>query len=161
MQYNTSHLCDLYIDQVDVLEPMMTNFGGRFSFGGIVQTVKCFESQGLIQTALSEDGLGRVLLIDAGGSLRRAVLDAKLAELATQNNWEGIVVYGCVRDVDSIEQLDIGIQAIASIPVGADITDVGEIDIPVNFGGVTFLPNDHLYADSTGIILSPDPLESE
>lgn len=161
MQYNTSQLCDLYIDRVDVLEPMMTNFGGRMSFGGMVRTIKCFESQGILHTVLSEDGLGRVLLVDAGGSLRSAVIDIELAELATQNNWEGIVVYGCVRDVDSIDQLDIGIQAIASMPVGADTNEVGEIDIPVNFGGVTFLPGDHVYADSTGVILSPDPLDIE
>ena len=38
---------------------------------------------------------------------------------------------------------------------------VKETDLPVNFGGVTFLPDDHLYADTTGVILSPDALDIE
>lgn len=161
MQYNTSELCDMYLDSVDVVEPMFANFGGRNSFGGEVATVKCHESFGLIRDILQENGLGKVLVIDGGGSLRRALVDFELAELALDNGWEGIIVYGCIREVDLIDELDIGIQALASIPVLAlDNTD-GEIDTLVNFGGVTFLPEDHVYADSTGVILSPEKLDIE
>ena len=159
MHYNTSLLCDVYADTVDVVEPLLTNFGGRNSFAGEVVTIKCFESVGLIYKTLAQNGAGKVLLIDGGGSLRRALVDASIAELAVANNWEGIIVYGTVRDVDALEELDIGIQAIASIPVGADGNSVGELEIPVNFGGVTFLPGDHIYADNTGVILSPEPLD--
>ena len=128
MEYNTSELCDIYQDMVDVLEPMLCSFGGRASFGG---------------------------------SMRRALIDSEIATTAAENEWEGIVCYGCVREVDILEDLDIGIQALAAIPVGADHKDVGETDLPVNFGGVTFLPDDHLYADTTGVILSPDALDIE
>ncbi len=159
MEYNTSELCDMYLDVVDVVEPMFSNYGGCSSFGGAISTVKCFEDNGLITETLQQEGEGRVLLVDGGGSLRRALIDAETAELAVSNNWEGIIVYGSVRDVDALEELDIGIQAMASIPVGADNQAVGESDIPVNFGGVTFLPDDHVYADNTGIILSPEPLD--
>ena len=106
-------------------------------------------------------GVGRVLLIDGGGSMRRALIDSEIATTAAENEWEGIVCYGCVREVDILEDLDIGIQALAAIPVGADSKDIGETDLPVNFGGVTFLPDDHLYADTTGVILSPDALDIE
>lgn len=161
MEYNTSALCDIYLDQVDVVEPMFSNFGGSASFAGQVTTVKCYEDNGLIREILEQDGLGRVLLIDGGGSLRRALIDAELASLAEENEWEGIVVYGCVREVDELEDMSIGIQAIASIPVGSTAQGVGEVDIPVNFGGVTFLPEDYLYADNTGVILSQEPLDIE
>ncbi|RUO18874.1 ribonuclease E activity regulator RraA [Aliidiomarina haloalkalitolerans] len=161
MEYNTSELCDLYADQIDVVEPMFVNYGGRTSFGGQVVTVKCHEDKGLIEQALEQPGAGKVLLVDGGGSLRRAIIDIGIAELALENDWEGIICYGCVRDVDALEDLDIGIQAIASIPVGAPAECVGEADIAVNFGGVTFLPEDHIYADSTGVILSPEPLDIE
>lgn len=161
MEYNTSELCNTYMEMVDVVEPMFSSFGGRSSFGGMVSTIKCFEASGLIIEAVKENGVGRVLLIDGGGSLRRALIDADIAETAADNGWEGIVCYGCVREVDALEELDIGIQALASIPVGASDSDVGELDIPVNFGGVTFLPEDHLYADTTGVILSPEPLDIE
>ncbi|WP_417870559.1 ribonuclease E activity regulator RraA [Vibrio furnissii] len=160
MEYNTSALCDIYLDQVDVVEPMFSNFGGCASFAGQVTTIKCFEDNGLIRETLEQDGLGRVLLIDGGGSLRRALVDAELAAIAEENEWEGIVVYGCVREVDELEDMSIGIQALASIPVGAPAQGIGEVDVPVNFGGVTFLPEDYLYADNTGIILSQEPLNT-
>ncbi len=161
MEYNTSALCDIYLDQVDVVEPMFSNFGGSASFAGQITTIKCFEDNGLIRETLEQDGVGRVLLIDGGGSLRRALIDAELAALAEENEWEGIVVYGCVREVDELEDMSIGIQAMAAIPVGANNQGIGELDVPVNFGGVTFLPEDYLYADNTGVILSQEPLNVE
>ena len=140
---------------------MFSNYGNCSSFGGSIVTVKCFEDNGLIAKALSEDGTGQVLLVDGGGSLRRALIDVSVGELAVNNNWEGIIVYGSVRDVDALEELDLGIQALASIPIGADDHGIGEIDVPVNFGGVSFLPGDHVYADNTGMILSPEALDIE
>ena len=78
MEYNTSELCDTYSDLVDVVEPMFSSFGGRNSFGGTISTIKCFEANGLIRELIKENGVGRVLLIDGGGSLRRALLDAEI-----------------------------------------------------------------------------------
>ncbi len=103
--------------------------------------------------------MGKVLLIDGGGSLRRALVDAENVQLAMENDWEGIICYGSVRDVDLLEEYDIGIHAINAIPVSAESREVGDLDIAVNFAGVTFLPEDFVYADNTGIVLSPEPLE--
>jgi regulator of ribonuclease activity A len=159
MEYNTSELCDLFTDSVDVVEPIFASYGGRISFGGEITTIKCYEDKGLVDRVLAENGEGKVLLIDGGGSLRRALLDAKMAQLAVDNEWEGIVCFGSVREIDALEELDIGIFAVGTIPVLADDEQTGDIDLAVNFAGVTFLPEDHLYADSTGIILSPEPLD--
>ena len=161
MDYSTSDLCDHFADVVDVLEPMFINFGGRHSFGGRIKTVKCFENNELIREILSQDGTEQVLLIDGGGSTRRALIDIELAELAFENNWNGIVVFGAVRHVDELEELDVGIQAIASIPVAADSEGAGENGIGVNFAGVSFFDDDFIYADSTGIVLSAEELELE
>lgn len=161
MKYDTSELCDIYHEDVNVVEPIFANFGGRTSFGGRITTVKCFEDNGILYDILEEEGEGRVLVIDGGGSVRRALIDAELANLALQNNWEGIVVYGAVRQVDELAELDVGIQALASTPAGADGQGIGESDIRTNFGGVTFFSGDHLYADNTGIILSEEALDIE
>ncbi|QZI77090.1 ribonuclease E activity regulator RraA [Pasteurella multocida] len=159
MYIDTSELCDIYLDQVDVVEPIFSSFGGVNRFYGKVTTVKCFGNNGLITDILEENGEGRVLLIDGGGAVRRALVDAELAQLAVDNGWEGIIVYGAVRQIQQLEEMDIGIHALAPIPVGADKQNIGEIDVPVNFGGVTFFPEDYVYADLTGIILSQEPLE--
>ena len=110
MEYNTSELCNMYADLIDVLEPIFSNYGGKSSFGGQVVTVKCFEHNGLISKVLEQDGTGKVLIIDGGGSTRRALIDISVAELAVDNGWEGIICYGSVRDVDAIEELELGIQ---------------------------------------------------
>ena len=159
MFIDTSELCDLYAEQVDVVEPIFSSFGGVSHFYGKVTTVKCFESNGLIAEVLEENGEGRVLVIDGGGAVRRGLIDAELAQLAVDNGWEGIIVYGAVRQIQQLENLDIGIHALAPIPVSADESSAGESDVPVNFGGVTFFPEDYIYADLTGIILSQEPLD--
>ncbi|MXP66998.1 ribonuclease E activity regulator RraA [Pantoea sp. Nvir] len=158
MKYDTSELCDIYYEEVNVVEPFFLSFGHRISFGGQITTVKCFEDNGLLYDLLEENGQGRVLVVDGGGSMRRALVDANLARLAVENEWEGLVIYGSVRQVEDLEGLEIGIQAIAAIPVGAAGAGIGESNVRVNFGGVTFFSGDHLYADNTGIILSEDPL---
>lgn len=161
MEYNTSELCNIYADLIDVVEPIFSNYGGRNSFGGKVVTVKCFESNGLISKLVAEDGVGKVLVIDGGGSTRRALIDFNIAETAEKNGWEGIICYGSLRDVDALEEVNIGIQCLVSIPVGAADDISGESDLAINFASVTFLPDDHIYADNTGVILSPEPLDIE
>jgi len=161
MQYNTSELCDFYADLIDVIDPIFCNYGGLSSFGGKVVTLKCFENLGLITQLASLDGTGKILVIDGGGSTRRALIDANIAQTAADNGWQGIICYGSVRDVDALEEIEIGIQALVAIPVGASDQTIGETDIAINFAGVTVLPDDHIYADNTGIILSPEPLDIE
>lgn len=161
MQYNTSELCDLYADLIDVVDPIFCNFGGCSSFAGKVVTLKCFEDLGLINELIQLDGTGKVLVIDGGGSTRRALIDAAVAKCAASNGWEGIICYGSVRDVDALEEIEMGIQALVSIPVGASDQSIGETDIAINFAGVTILPDDHIYADNTGIILSAEPVDIE
>ena len=161
MFIDTSELCDLYADQVDVVEPIFSSFGGISAFYGKVTTIKCFENNGLIAEVLEENGKGRVLVVDGGGAVRRGLIDAELAQIAADNGWEGIIVYGAVRQIQQLENINLGIHALAPIPVSADESNIGESDIPVNFGGVTFFPEDYIYADLTGIILSQEPLDLE
>ncbi|MEP9303071.1 ribonuclease E activity regulator RraA, partial [Klebsiella pneumoniae] len=150
MKYDTSELCDIYQEDVNVVEPLFSNFGGRSSFGGQIITVKCFEDNGLLYDLLEQNGRGHILLIDGGGSVRRALIDADLARLAVQNEWEGLVVYGAVRQVDDLEELDIGIQALAAIPVGSAGEGIGASDVRGNLAGVTSFSVDHRFAVNTG-----------
>ncbi|KPZ19732.1 ribonuclease E activity regulator RraA [Pseudomonas syringae group genomosp. 3] len=158
MHYITPDLCDAYPELVQVVEPMLSNFGGRDSFGGQIVTLKCFEDNSLVKEQVELDGKGKVLVVDGGGSLRCALLGDMLAEKAAKNGWEGLVIYGCVRDVDMLAQTDLGVQALASYPKRSEKRGVGQLDLPVTFGGVTFRPGEYLYADNNGVIISPSPL---
>jgi len=157
--YVTPDLCDAYPDLVQVLEPMFSNFGGRDSFGGQIVTLKCFEDNSLVKEQVELDGKGKVLVVDGGGSLRCALLGDMLAEKAARNGWEGLVIYGCVRDVDILIQTGVGVQALASHPKKSNKRGVGERDVPVTFAGVTFRPGEYVYADNNGVIVSPSPLK--
>jgi len=159
MECNTSELCDMFAENVDVLEPIFSSFGAIYSYCGEVTTVKCFEDRGLVDKILASNGMGKVLLVDGGGSLRRALIDAENAQLAIDNGWEGIICFGAVRDVDLLEEMELGIHALGAIPVSAQSREIGDLDIAVNFASVTFLPEDHVYADNTGIILSAEQLD--
>src|SRR5690554_2565188 len=158
MHYVTPDLCDAYPD-VAVVEPMFSNFGGHDSFGGEIVTVKCFEDNSVVKELVEEDGTGKVMVVDGGGSMRRALLGDMLAEKAANNGWEGIIVYGCVRDVDVLIQTALGIQALASHPMKTEKRGIGDRNVPVTFGGVTFRPGEYVYADNNGVIVSPVALK--
>lgn len=154
MKISTPDLCDDHADVVQVVEPMFVNYGGHESFGGQIVTIKCFEDNSLVRELVSEPGSGKVLVVDAGGSMRRACLGDMLAEKACANGWEGIVMYGCIRDVDQISELELGVQALGTHPMKTEKKGIGERNLPVTFGGVTFKPGDYLYADNNGVIVS-------
>ena len=157
--YITPDLCDAYPDQVQVLEPMFSNFGGHDSFGGQIVTLKCFEDNSRVKEQAELDGKGKVLVVDGGGSLRCALLGDMIAEKAARNGWEGLVIYGCVRDVDVLAQTQVGIQALASHPLKSQKRGLGDLDVVVTFAGVTFHPGHYLYADNNGILVSPEELK--
>jgi regulator of ribonuclease activity A len=137
---------------------MFRNFGGRTAFGGRITTLKVFEDNTLVRTALEESGKGQVLVIDGGGSNRCALVGDQLALLGTKNGWAGIVVYGCIRDSKPIGAMAIGLAALGTNPLKSIKKGVGERDLAVTFGGVTFTPGEYLYADEDGVIVSSEPL---
>jgi len=155
---STPDLCDEYPELVSVVEPMFINYGGREQFGGEIVTIKCFEDNSLVRELVAEPGQGKVLVVDAGGSMRRACLGDMLAEKAADNAWAGILMYGCIRDVDAISELQLGVQALGSHPMKTDKKGIGERNVAVTFGGVTFKPGEYLYADNNGVIVSPQSL---
>lgn len=157
-EYITPDLCDAY-PEVEVFEPLFTNLGGRDSFGGEVVTIKCFEDNSLVKEEVEKDGKGKVMVVDAGGSFRCAMLGDMLAGKAVENGWEGIIMYGCIRDVDIVSQLDLGVQALGTHPRKSEKRGVGEYQVPVTFAGVKIEPGNYIYADNNGIILSKKPLQ--
>ncbi len=163
MTFATADLCDSHEEMIRngelrVVAPMFRSFGGCGTFSGRIATLKLFEDNSLVRTALDQAGDGRVLLIDGGGSLRRALVGDQLAMLAVKNGWRGIVAYGCIRDSAAIAGMDLGVLALATHPQKTDKRNVGEADIAVTFGGVTFKPGEWLYADADGVLIATNPL---
>lgn len=136
------------------------SYGARQTFGGQVVTVKCYEDNSRVKELLATDGTGKVLVVDGGASMRCALMGDLIAESAVKNHWNGVVIYGCVRDVDAIAQLDLGVHALAAIPQKSTRKGIGEVDLTLSFGGVVIRSGDYLYADNNGIVISRQALVS-
>ncbi|HRF10816.1 MAG: ribonuclease E activity regulator RraA [Candidatus Accumulibacter phosphatis] len=163
MRFKTPDLLDnnearIQDGSVRIVTPMFQHYGGRSSFCGQLVTLKLFEDNTLVREVLAEDGRGKVLLIDGGGSMRCALLGDQLAILAHKNAWEGIVVYGCIRDSEDIARIDLGVRALNTHPLKSIKKGVGDRDLAVSFGGVTFRPGEWIYVDSDGVVVSEQPL---
>lgn len=154
---NTCDLCDRFEGRVRVLELPLRDYGGRVAFAGLVSTVKALEDNSLVREAVAEPGDGRVLVIDGGGSLRRAMLGDMLAEKAVANGWGGVLVHGAIRDSAAIGRLDLGVKALATCPRKTDKLGQGLRDVPVAFGGLLIAPGQWLAADEDGVVLMDSP----
>ncbi len=136
-------------------------FGLRETFAGRVSTIACHNDNSRVTEAVAESGMGRVLLIDGQESLHRSLLGDRLAQLASDNGWAGIVVIGAVRDVELIDLIDIGVHALGVCPIKTDKRGVGDRDIPLSLGKVDIQPGFWLYADRNGILVHPERLHPE
>ncbi len=157
----TCDLCDAHKGDIDgsfrVLPPVFRDFGRRLAFHGPVSTVKCFEDNSMLKAAVESPGRGRVLVVDGAGSLRRALLGGNLGAAAVKNGWAGLVIDGAVRDVAELAQCELGIRALAAVPLPTERRDQGQRDVVLQIRGVWVRPGDWLYADADGIVLMAQP----
>ncbi|SFB94009.1 regulator of ribonuclease activity A [Polaromonas sp. OV174] len=159
--FATGDLCDVHKNDDSgafrVLPPVLRDFGGVKKFSGPVVTLKCFEDNSLVKAAVDSAGDGRVLVVDGGSSLRRALLGGNLGAAAAKNGWAGVVIDGCVRDVAELAQCHTGIRALAAMPLPTEKRQQGQRDIAVQLQGVWVRPGDWLYADEDGMVVMPAP----
>ncbi len=162
VSFATCDLCDTHkndnLGAFRVLPPVFKDYGGIRKFCGPVVTVKCFEDNSLVKAAVDSSGEGRVLVVDGGASLRRALLGGNLGAAAAKNGWAGVVVDGCVRDVTELAQCRVGIRALAAMPLPTEKRNEGQNGVAVQIQGVWVYPGDWLYADEDGIVVMHAPL---
>lgn len=153
----TCDLCDAYRADAGrdlrALPPGLLDYGGVTAFSGAVVTVQCHDDNSFVKAAVESPGAGAVLVVDGGGSLRRALLGGNLAAAAARNGWAGIVIDGCVRDLAELRALPIGIRALGAMPLPTDKRNVGQRDVAIAVRGVPIRPGDWLAADADGIVV--------
>ena len=154
MTVSVPDICDEYPEEVAVLDPLFSDFGGRRKFCGEIVTVKCFEDNSLVKELVGTEGNKRVIVVDGGGSLRRALLGDLLAAQAARNGWQGLLINGCVRDVEILSGIELGVKALAPHPVKTDKRGEGQVDVPVEFAGQRIIPGRFLYADANGVVIA-------
>ena len=158
MSFTTPDICDDFSEKLQILEPLFTEFGGKEKFSGEIVTIKCFEDNSLVKQTLATAGDGKVLVVDGGGSKRCALLGDLLGAMAVQNGWQGVLVNGCVRDVEILKEMNFGVRALHSYPLKSNKRGEGQLNVSVRFAGVGFEPGQYLYADENGIVVAGQDL---
>ena len=153
MSVVTADLFDELGEAIQSVPMQFRSFGARAAFDGPIRTVRCFEDNALLKATLSTPGNGAVLVIDGGGSLETALMGDMIAELAVANGWAGAVIHGAIRDQKEINKLDLGVKALGSNPRKSTKPGAGELDVTLEFAGVTFKVGAHLYSDEDGILV--------
>lgn len=161
MTIQTADICDDHPLEVQVAEPILRQFGARRRFHGEIVTVKVYEDNVRVRDAVESAGRGRVLVVDGGGSLRRALLGDRLAAMASENGWSGIIINGCIRDSAEIAGIDLGVYALATNPRKSNKNGDGDTGISVSFAGVTIRPGQYVYADEDGWLVADRTLHDQ
>ena len=150
MPFTTPDLSDAYPD-TQALAPILKNLGGKKTFWGKIETLQCPDDNSFVKELLNSQGKGKILVVDANGISTVALLGDMIAEAGVKNNWSGIVINGYVRDIDILGKLDIGVQALGTMPVKSEKKNQGQLGIDITFGGITFSRGNYIYADSNGL----------
>ncbi len=162
MSFKTADLTDKYCaencEEVQAAGMSFNSYGGKSQFHGEIVTLKLFEDNQLVRDQVSSDGKGKVLVVDAGASMRRALLGDMLAAKAVENGWAGIIINGCIRDSVDMAGLQLGVIALGTHPLKTVKAGIGQINVSVTFAGLNFEPADFIYVDEDGIIISEKPL---
>jgi regulator of ribonuclease activity A len=147
-------LFDRYPEQLTLVKLPFIDYGKQIIFSGEIVTVACFEDNSKVKELLANDGKGKVLVVDGKASMNRALLGDLIAESAIENNWQAIVINGCIRDAATIATLNIAVKALGCNPIKTEKLGVGEINVILHFAEIDFIPGHYIYGDRNGLAVS-------
>lgn len=150
----SSDLCDEMGSAAQLCEAAWHSYGGRASASGRIQTLRCHEDAGLLRQTLETTGGGRLLVVDAGASLRVAVLGDRMARIGLDNGWAGLLVYGAVRDTDVLASMDLAVFALGRTPLRGSGHGGGALGLALQLGGASLQPGDYLVMDPDGVVVA-------
>ena len=159
MKIPTADLWDKFPDKLTLLNLELQHFGQKTALSGQIETLKLYEDNTFVRKVLEEDGTGKVLVVDGGGSKRCALVGDNIAALAIKNNWEGVIVYGCIRDSAVINTMDVAIKAIGTCPVKSIKREVGLVGETLIINGTEIRQGQYIYADADGVLISDEKLD--
>ena len=147
----TADICDLEPNGLQIVRSQLRPYGGNHRCSGVITTIRLDTGSHGLKQLLAEAGEGRIVVVDVGGRYFSVVGD-RVGTLAHQNNWNGLIVNGHIRDSLPLRDIPISVWALGTCPQKGVADPGSERDIPLNFGAVQFRPGDYLYADEDGVI---------
>ena len=152
-------LSDQYSNKIQIGKLALQSFGSRHSISGEIYTVSCSDDNSVVKEVLSREGKNKVLVIDASGVIHASMVGDQIAESAVKNNWTGIVVNGCIRDIEELKTLPIGIFAKGVVAQKTNRKNHGFEDVLISFGSVVMTSGKWIYIDKNGWLVADYKLE--
>ena len=159
INFTVPDICDQN-DDVQIGELFLSSFGAVNKFYGEIHTAKCEHSNSVVKELVQNDGEGKVLCINHTGSELCSMVGDQIAQTAFENNWNGIITNGFIRDIEVIQNINIGLYALGTYPKKTDkLKGIGEKDVPIQLGNVDINPGYWIYIDTNGWVVTSKKLE--
>ncbi len=97
---------------------------------------------------------GDVLIINSNND-DNAVWGELTSKTAQKKGLSGTIIYGAVRDINAIKNLNYPVFTQSIIPNAGEPLGKGSVNIPLNCGGVNINPQDVIIGDDCGVIVVP------
>lgn len=149
----TADICDEHGKLCSIVNPIFKLYGGLNYCAGEIATIKLDEEAYHLRLLLNTPGHNRVCVVDAK-AIYCAVLGDQLVESAIKNNWQGLIINGYIRDVGILNKMSLPIWALGTCPKRSTKKSPAELEVALEFGGVTFCPGEFVYADQDGILVT-------
>lgn len=108
-----------------------------------------------IHAALSRSGEGEVLVVDWLGYHEGCGAGVSSMIPAIKRGLAGVVIDGGWRDIDDIAALGVPVLGRGRTPFSPTKAQLGEVNVPVNCGGVIIEPGDVIVGDVNGVVCIP------
>ena len=139
-----------------VMSPRMRPLLAGARMAGPAVTAWCGPGDNLMMhRALTLAVSGDVLVVVCGVEMSAAQWGDLATRIAQRQKLAGVVVQGCVRDVDTVRELGFAVWATAVHPAHPEKRGPGYVNMPVVCDGVTVNPGDIIVADGDGVLAVP------
>jgi RraA family protein len=129
---------------------------------GAACTVRVFPGDNLmVHKALDVARPGEIIVIDAGASPMNAVLGDLITTKARHRGIGGFVVDGLIRDLEGILEVGLPVFARGVTPIGPLHRGPGEINYPIQCGGIVVHPGDIVVGDANGVSIVPQEVAAD
>lgn len=106
----------------------------------------------VIKAGMQQTRRGDVLVINARGSLRGALIGGNVCRGLLHRGLAGVIMDGAVRDVTEIQEDGLPVFARGVSAMMGPIDGPGEVNVPIACGHVVVHPGDIIVADLDGIV---------
>jgi 4-hydroxy-4-methyl-2-oxoglutarate aldolase len=147
----------------DAMEPTKTAMDGQIKsiigpvkMVGPALTVRSFPGdESTLGRAIDLAKKGEVIVVDAQGIEQAAFMGGIGYGFCWRKGVAGVVIDGFTRDTEELRDYGFPVFARGTIPASAVSATMGQINVPIQCGGIVVNPGDIIVGDTDGVVVVP------